>query len=81
MRPAIHPYGMVNTAYFWLNGAVYSSFGQLYEPRGPGLKWANKIHPEIVDIPGGIEHYGDFHDLVDKTCLTAQKKWGFEQLM
>jgi hypothetical protein len=40
------------------------------------LQGADKIHPEIVNIPGGVKHNGDFHELVAKTRQTAQK-WGF----
>jgi hypothetical protein len=50
----------------WGNGVDFMSLG---------LKGADKIHPEIVNIPGGVEHNGDFHELITKTVLTAQK-WG-----
>ena len=39
-----------------------------------------KAHPEIVNIPGSVEHDSDFHELIAKTLLLL-KSGGFDSLM
>ncbi len=63
---AVHPYRVMDTPGFRQKmGIIIQGSYRVYF-MSLGKKRTNKIHPEIVDIPGGIKNHRNFHSANDR---------------